>query len=126
VGKAELVSPSARTDAVVRVPHACRGSLPEELPLGDFISLCEGYFAADGCIVDQPFQPRLPEGMIRCYMGVDKVIGFGHQLIKALVAPPPEGPDSEAAKPGPRIMRPAPRRHFKRSGRKWNRSGHRR
>jgi hypothetical protein len=55
-------------------------------------------------IVDQPFQRRLPEGMIRCYMGVDKVVGFGHQLIKALVPPPPEGVDSPAAQPGPRIM----------------------
>jgi hypothetical protein len=45
--------------------------------------------------------------MIRCYMGADKVVGFGHQLIKALIPPPPEGPDSEAAQPGPRIMHPA-------------------
>ena len=42
--------------------------------------------------------------MIRCYMGVDKVVGFGHQLIKALIPPPPEGPDSPVAQPGPRIM----------------------
>jgi hypothetical protein len=37
-------------------------------------------------------------------MGSDKVVGFGHQLIKALIPPPLEGPDSEAAQPGPRIM----------------------
>ena len=42
--------------------------------------------------------------MIRCYMGTDKVVGFGHQLIKALIPPPSEGPDSPAAQPGPRIM----------------------
>ena len=42
--------------------------------------------------------------MIRCYMGGDRVVGFGHQLIKALMPPPPEGPDSPAAQPGPRIM----------------------
>jgi hypothetical protein len=68
------------------------------------MALCQDYFAGDGCIIDQPFQPRLPEGMIRCYMGMDKVVGFGHQLIKALIPPPPEGPDSPAAQPGPRIM----------------------
>jgi hypothetical protein len=28
--------------------------------------------------------------MIRCCMGVDKVVGFGHQLINALIPPPPE------------------------------------
>ena len=65
------------------------------------------YFADGGCIIDQPFQQRLPDGMIRCYMGTDKVVGFGHQLIKALIPPPPEGPDAPAAQPGPRIMHPA-------------------
>jgi hypothetical protein len=43
--------------------------------------------------------------MIRCYIG--KVLGFGHQLIKALIEPPPEGPESEAVQPGPRVMHPA-------------------
>src|SRR5262249_50006127 len=39
-----------------------------------------------------------------CYMGTDKVVGFGHQFIEALMAPPPKGPDAPAAQPGPRIM----------------------
>jgi hypothetical protein len=78
--------------------------MPEEVALATFMARCENYFAANGCIVDQPLQPRLPDGMIRCYMGADKVVGFGHQLIKALIPPPPEGPDSPAAQPGPRIM----------------------
>src|SRR5260221_9049017 len=42
--------------------------------------------------------------MIRCYLGADRVVGFGHQFIKALIPPPPEGSDSPAAQPGPRIM----------------------
>jgi hypothetical protein len=84
VWKVELVSPTASEDAIVRVLQAARG-----------------------CIVDQPFQPRLPDGMIRCYMSTDKVVGFGHQLVKALIPPPPEGPDSEVARPGPRVMHPA-------------------
>jgi hypothetical protein len=107
VWKIELASESARDGKTVRVLHAPRGSMPKDMPLGDFMSRCEAYFANDGCIIDQPFQARLPDGMIRCYMGADKVVGFGHQLIKALMPPPPEGPDSEAAKPGPRIMHPA-------------------
>ena len=104
VWKVELVSPPADEANPVRVLHARRGSLPEEMALGDFMTRCEAYFTSDGCIVDQPFQPRLPDGMIRCYMGADKVVGFGHQFIKALIPPPPEGPDSPAAQPGPRIM----------------------
>ena len=62
--------------------------------------------------------------MIRCYMGVDKVVGFGHQLIKALIPPPPEGPDSEAAQPGPRIMHPASAPTFQALRAKWKRNGH--
>jgi hypothetical protein len=104
VWKVELLSAQAGGLTTVRVLQALRGSLPEELPLRDFIARCKGYFADDGCIIDQPFQPRLPEGMIRCYMAGGKVAGFGHQLIKALIPPPPEGPDSPAAQPGPRIM----------------------
>ena len=104
VWKVELVSGPAAAESVVCVLHALRGSLPEELPLAEFMASCEPYFASGGCIVDQPFQPRLPDGMIRCYMGADKVVGFGHQYIKALIPPPPEGPDSPAAQPGPRIM----------------------
>jgi hypothetical protein len=94
-------------DTNVQILHARRGSLPEAMPLGDFLKQCEEYFANEGCIVDQPFQARLPDGMIRCYMSAGKVVGFGHQLIKALIPPPPEGPDSQAAQPGPRIMHPA-------------------
>jgi hypothetical protein len=106
VWKVELASES-KQDTIVRVLHAPRGSVPQELPLGDFMRRCEPYFANNGCIVDQPFQARLPDGMIRCYMGADKVTGFGHQFIRALIPPPPEGPDSEAAQPGPRLMHPA-------------------
>jgi hypothetical protein len=95
--------PGSGTD-LVSVLEARRGSMLQTVPLETFIARCRPYFACGGCIIDQPFQPRLPEGMIRCYVGVDKVVGFGHQLIKALIPPPKEGPHSPAAQPGPRIM----------------------
>ncbi len=101
VWKVEVLS---NTDTKIRVLHALRGSRPEEIPLEAFIARCEPYFEWGGCIIDQAFQPRLPEGMIRCYMSGSKVAGFGHQLIKALIPPPPEGVDSPEAQPGPRIM----------------------
>jgi hypothetical protein len=104
VWKVELLPSGAGEADMARVLHAQRGSIPEHLPLRDFMARCEGYFDWGGCIVDQPFQPRLSDGMIRCYMGASKVVGFGHQFIKALMPPPPEGPDSPAAQPGPRIM----------------------
>jgi hypothetical protein len=107
VWKVELVSPAAHPVAMVRVLEAQRGSVPGGMVLASFMERCEAYFAGGGCIIDQPFQPRLPDGMIRCYMGADKVIGFGHQLIKALIPPPLDNPDAEAAQPGPRIMQGA-------------------
>jgi hypothetical protein len=104
VWKAELASEPTGESSIVNVLHALRGSVVETMSLGEFMTRCDAYLTPDGCIVDQPFQPRLPDGMIRCYMGADKVVGFGHQFIKALIPPPPEGPDASAAQPGPRIM----------------------
>jgi hypothetical protein len=103
VWKVELLS-AAEPAVTVRVLEARRGSVPADIPLVDFMTRCEDYIRFDGCIIDQPFQARLPDGMIRCYMSGDRVVGFGHQLIKALIEPPPEGPESPSAQPGPRIM----------------------
>ncbi|MDE2465134.1 MAG: Cj0069 family protein [Alphaproteobacteria bacterium] len=106
VWKVEQVSPSAGPDAPIRVLEARTGSVQQEMPLGAFMAHCEAYFAEGGAIIDQPYQDRLPDGMIRCYMAGDRAAGFGHQLIKALIPPPPEGPDAPEAQPGPRIMDP--------------------
>jgi len=106
VWKVERI-PTNNTDssaAIVRVLHARRGSVDEELPLKEFMNCCADYFSGEGRIIDQAFQPRLPEGMIRCYMSQNKVVGFGHQLIKALVSVPAGQAPEE---PGPRIMHDA-------------------
>ena len=105
VWKVELLLQSP-TAPRVRVLHALRGSTPEDVALEGFMARCDEYFRNDGCVIDQPFQPRLTEGMIRCYMGGDKVVGFGHQLIKALIAPPTD--------PGPRLMHSASAPQFQR------------
>jgi hypothetical protein len=104
VWKVELLAQASAGTETVRVLHALRGSTPEDLSLDRFLARCETYFADGGLIIDQPYQARLPDGMIRCYVAADKVVGFGHQLIKALIPPPPEGPDAPQAQPGPRIM----------------------
>ncbi len=106
VWKVEILSASAGPEVPVRVLEAQKGSVPQEMPLGAFMDQCEAYFADGGAIIDQPFQERLPDGMIRCYMAGDRAAGFGHQLIKALIPPPPAGPDAPEAQPGPRIMHP--------------------
>jgi hypothetical protein len=105
VWKVELASTAAAgEDAPVEVLHAQRGSEVETMALSVLMDRCEVYFAGGGCLIDQPFQPRLPEGMIRCYLVQDRVVGFGRQLIKALMPPPGKDEPPEAGLPGPRIM----------------------
>src|SRR5262249_14828085 len=61
---------------LVCVRHALRGSVEEEVLLGEFFARCEPYFAVSGRIIDQAFQERLTEGMVRCYLVGDRVAGF--------------------------------------------------
>lgn len=83
---------------LVRVREAPRGSPEEVIALDTFVERCAGYFTGDGRMVDQPWQPRLPEGMIRCYLVHDKVEGFGHQAVNAL-CPAPAGAPRDAFPP---------------------------
>ena len=70
---------------LVRVQHAAKNSSPEVMPLGSFVARCERYFANGGSMVEQPFLPRLPEGMIRVYLSHDRVVGFAHQYPRGLL-----------------------------------------
>ena len=53
-------------DPVVRVLQALSNSSEKEMPLSEFISQCESYFAGSGKMIDQPFYSPVPDGMIRC------------------------------------------------------------
>lgn len=96
VWRVELVSVET-----VRVQHAASGGVVVELPLGEFLNRCAQYFDGDGLMVDQPFQPRLAEGMIRAYLVHDRVVGFTHQYPRGLM---PSGPDD---RPASKIFEPA-------------------
>jgi hypothetical protein len=98
--------------AMVVVRHAQRGSSEEEMPLEAFCRRCEPYFAGAGRMIDQLYQERLPEGMIRCYLVRDRVAGFGHQAINALYPAPPGAPPSEMPQPGPRLYYPPDQPEF--------------
>jgi hypothetical protein len=95
VWKVELLD-SPSNGQLVRVLDATKES-SEELTIDGFLERCAGYFE-DGCVIDQPFQARLSEGVVRCYMAGDRCAGFGHQKVKALV----EAPDARA-EAGPRL-----------------------
>jgi len=70
----------------VLVRHAQRGSEPMTLSVPDLLALLAPYFEpeAGGHLIDQAWQPRLAEGMVRAYLVGDRVAGFGHQAINAL------------------------------------------
>jgi hypothetical protein len=100
-------APAPHDGTPVRVRHALRGSVEKEMPLGEFLSRCEPYFAGTGRIIDQAYQERLTDGMVRCYLVGDQVVGFGHQLINALFPPAPGMAPGDAPQPGPRLYYPA-------------------
>jgi hypothetical protein len=78
--------------ALVKVQHAAKGGQPERLPLEAFLARCEPYLAGTGLMVEQPFQPRIGEGMIRVYMTHDTIVGFAHQFPRGLLPPGAEPP----------------------------------
>jgi hypothetical protein len=100
-----LASPGSHS--MVRVLDATKHA-PEELALDKFLERCDAYFG-DGCVIDQPFQARLSEGVVRCYMAGDRCAGFGHQKVKALVDAPAAraeaGPRLYTSKADPRFQR---------------------
>jgi hypothetical protein len=84
VHKIELIArASPGHDAVVRVQRArMRDEEVEDVSLGQFMRRCEPYFTfsqGEGRLIDQPFQPRIAEGIVRCYLVKSEVVGFARQ-----------------------------------------------
>jgi hypothetical protein len=104
--------------SIIRVRQARRGSIEEQITLDDFFLRCAPYFEGDGSMIDQAYQERLPDGMIRCYLVHDRVAGFGHQAVNALFPAPPGAPPSEAPLPGPRLYYPPTQSEFQHLKRK--------
>ena len=99
-------------ETLIHARHAKRGCVEETMRLGEFLKRCEPYFVGDGRMIDQAYQTRLPEGMIRCYLVHDKVAGFGHQAINALYPSAPGAPPGSTPQPGPRFYHPPATREF--------------
>lgn len=91
---------SAATPGRVEVQAATGAEGPRVVALETFLGERLAEFEAAGGFVDQAFQPRLSEGMIRCYMSGSCVAGFGWQLVRAL-APPELGPAEPRTYSGP-------------------------
>jgi hypothetical protein len=80
--------------------HAMRGAVEERGPFALVLDRLRPYFAEGGHMIDQAWQPRLAEGMVRAYLVGDRVAGFGHQAVNALYPATAEAPDPQ---PGPRL-----------------------
>lgn len=81
----------------LRVRHAQRGSTVQTMDLSQLLATLAPYFEpqAGGHMIDQAWQARLSEGMVRAYLVGNRVAGFGHQAINALHPDEPQ--------PGPRL-----------------------
>ncbi len=101
-------SVAPRLDAIVHAQKAARDSVQETMRLEELFEVCREYFdgtyAAPELVVDQAYQERLAEGMVRCYLVNDRVEGFGHQLVTALL--PPKPGNAGPPRPAPRLYYP--------------------
>jgi hypothetical protein len=65
----------------VRVQSASNDKV-ETLLLGDFLERTRE-LTSRGSLIDQPFQPNVAAGMVRCYMSLNRVAGFSEQRPRA-------------------------------------------
>ena len=103
VWKVEL---DGKGETNVSVRQAEKGAAEERMTLDAFSKRCEAYFERGGGMLDQEYQERLTEGMIRCYLVSDRVEGFGLQAINGLYPPPPGAPPEAAPRPTKRTYHP--------------------
>ena len=109
VFRIEAVDPASPATAL-RVHHAQRGSSEEKMTTAALRDVLAPYFEAanGGHMIDQPWQPRLTEGMTRAYLVGDRVAGFGCQAVNALI---PAAAGQAAPQPGPRLYHGADLAH---------------
>lgn len=80
-----------RSPDIVRLQEATqRDGAASEATLAGFIANCEAYFANNGVVIDQVFQPRIVEGMIRSYMSGSELVGFARQYPKGYAEGEPD------------------------------------
>jgi glutathione synthase/RimK-type ligase-like ATP-grasp enzyme len=93
IGVSKVERLAGTPQPTVRILRArVRDAEAEEIPLEAFLASCEKYFRyqnGTGRLIDQPFQPRITEGMIRCYFVRREVVGFSRQYPPAATAGTP-------------------------------------
>lgn len=104
----DLDTPATLRSAVFIREALAKESTVERVTLGEFVERSRPYFSWSGVFVDQEYQSRLADGMVRCYLSHGTVVGFCRQWPTGLLeldAPSPpsdrprrvnEGPDVPA------------------------------
>jgi hypothetical protein len=100
------------TGSRVLAKHAPRGSAEVMMSFDEFVVLMAPYFDDGGHMIDQAWQPRLPEGMVRCYLVQDRVMGFGLQAVNALHPPVAGDGSGDAPPPSQRAYYPPDLAHL--------------
>jgi hypothetical protein len=84
VWKVELVDTGR-----VRIHQAdARDTVTADVSLPEFLRRFDGSFEEGGRLIDQPFQPRIVEGLIRVYLVANRVVGFATQSAQTLLDTP--------------------------------------
>ena len=101
VWRVEWAEPLAGTPMVL-LRHAQRGCEQQCVDWPTLRQTLAPYFepAQGGHMIDQAWQPRITDGMVRAYLVGERVAGFGHQAVNALV---PSPPGAAAVLPGQRL-----------------------
>ena len=89
------ISPTDKPGVVI-AREAPRGSTDQTVALDAWIDSCAAYFQ-EGPMLDQAYNPGIADGMVRCYLNIERVGGFGFQEVNALV---------EGTEPGSRLYFP--------------------
>ncbi len=85
VWKVEIAGPvGAPGETRVNVLSARSDHAEKAIPLTAFMDRCEAYFLGGGRVIDQAFQARVGDGMVRCYMSQSEVVGFSEQFPRSL------------------------------------------
>ena len=68
----------------IRITHAIKSGTEEIMDMDDFLEVFKNYFSNNSIFIDQPWNPNIINGMVRCYLCGPKVAGFGYQEVNAL------------------------------------------
>jgi len=74
---------AANPDALF-VLHAKRGSVEKMVDIDTFFTEFQPYFSGERPLINQAWNEHITNGIVRCYMTADQVVGFGYQEINAL------------------------------------------